>query len=355
MSSDKKLKKSKMFPLGKKKKEHEEKTEISNPQSDHTYTRNYENQTKHLKVALSNQVQNTMMIREEFRELNNKFDVEVLSRRKAEAEQEDLSKKLAALRSKVISLEKQQEQEKMRTAAIMELFGCENMDSSSKRATLGISRGLRDPLQRNLSTGNTLTFRKGKMPEIYSIVNQQHQGDSSPRGVPPPQELSKTGLVKPVQKPRLPTQNPPIPSSNVESKPKVLSSLPRPPPRRPSNVPPIAVDTSSSNSNSSTSETGTANAGPESSMQSHFHSPIIPTANHSGSAGNIHMTETTNNNNNNNNNQNDASKTTSAPLGNNNSSQRPAKITPMRPLFKPAPPKTPPPIFNSANNNANNN
>ena len=353
---------SKLLGLGHKKKPKETSSEISNPQSDHTYTRNYENQTKHLKIALSNQVQNTMSIREEFRELNNRFDVEVLSRRKAEAEQEELTKKLASLRSKVLGLEKQHEQEKMRTEAIKELFGCDNVDSSQKRATLSVSRGLRDPLQREHSdaTGNnTLTFRKGKMPEIYSIVNKSEENPHSPRrslqmhsASQGEMDLSSAKVVPyvPLVKPR--SIPPPLPGAITHKTPvpKVISNLPRPPPRNP-NTKPSAL--------SSTSPVPPINLNPDNQINNQPNNSLAPNNNHNNNTKISPIRSSSGNNNN-------VASSNGTPANNNSPSSgaptpplrttAPSKI-PMRPLYKPAPPKTPPPpyILNTNANPDNNN
>lgn len=76
-----------------------------------TFTKNFEMQALSLKEALNCQVQATKIKREELKDLNNRFDVEVSTRRTAEAEVVELQNKLAILQSKVKGLELQAEKE----------------------------------------------------------------------------------------------------------------------------------------------------------------------------------------------------------------------------------------------------
>ena|SRR3990167_7980186 len=86
------------------------------PTTSHTFTRNYEIQTLSLKEALKNQVQSTRVKREEMKELNNRFDIEVSKCREVEQEVAKMQTKLSILQSKVKGLELQYENEKQKAA-----------------------------------------------------------------------------------------------------------------------------------------------------------------------------------------------------------------------------------------------
>lgn len=82
-------------------------TSSTEAKPDHNFTKNFEIQTLSLKEALKNQLQMTKAKREELRDLNNRFDIEVSNRRKAEDEVVNLQNKLQILQNKVKGLELQ--------------------------------------------------------------------------------------------------------------------------------------------------------------------------------------------------------------------------------------------------------